>query len=83
MLAGFGRLLSCVDLDELSYKFAKLYLCEIDDLIVLFSQRGDYDEEFETVVASWDEVRFFGKVESIDFIPCCIGDLVRAKTRAE
>ena len=56
---------------------------EIEELIVLVPQRDDYDEEFPTTVTSWDEVRHFGKVESINFIPVAIGDLLKAKTRGE
>ncbi len=82
-LAGCGRLLSRIDLDDLSHKTAKLYLSEIDDLIVLVPQRGDLDESFPTSVTGWDEVRHFGRVESINFIPVAIGDLLRAKTRGE
>ena len=82
-LSGCGRLLSRIDLDDLSHKTAKLYLSEIDDLIVLVPQRGDLDESFPTSVTGWDEVRHFGKVESINFIPVAIGDLLRAKTRGE
>ena len=67
-LSGCGRLLSRIDLDDLSHKTAKLHLDEIEELIVLIPQRGDFDEEFPTTVTSWDEVRHFGKVESINFM---------------
>ena len=82
-LSSCGRLLSRIDLDELSHCIAKLHLDEIEELIVLVPQRDDYDEEFPTTVTSWDEVRHFGKVESINFIPIAIGDLLKAKTRGE
>ena len=82
-LAGCGRLLSRVDLDELSHKVAKLYLSEIDDLIVLVPQRGDLDESFPTSVTGWDEVRHFGRDENINFIPIAIGDALKSKTRGE
>ena len=82
-LSGCGRLLSRIDLDDLSHKTAKLYLDEIEELIVLVPQRDDYDEEFPTAVTSWDEVRHFGKVESINFIPVAIGDALKSKTRGE
>ena len=82
-LSNCGRLLSRIDLDDLSHKTAKLHLDEIEELIVLVPQRDDYDEEFPTTVTSWDEVRHFGKVESINFIPIAIGDLLKAKTRGE
>ena len=82
-LSSCGRLLSRIDLDELSHCIAKLHLDEIEELIVLVPQRDDYDEEFPTTVTSWDEVRYFGKVESINFIPIAIGDLLKAKTRGE
>ena len=82
-LSNCGRLLSRIDLDDLSHKTAKLHLDAIEDLIVLVPQRDDYDEEFPTTVTSWDEVRHFGKVESINFIPIAIGDLLKAKTRGE
>ena len=82
-LSNCGRLLSRIDLDDLSHKTAKLHLDAIEDLIVLVPQRDDYDEECPTTVTSWDEVRHFGKVESINFIPIAIGDLLKAKTRGE
>ena len=82
-LSNCGRLLSRIDLDDLSHKTAKLHLDAIEDLIVLVPHRDDYDEEFPTTVTSWDEVRHFGKVESINFIPIAIGDLLKAKTRGE
>lgn len=82
-LSGCGRLLSRVDLDLLSHCVAKLHLDEIEELIVLVPQRDDYDEEFPTTVTSWDEVRYFGKVEGVNFIPIPIGDLLKAKTRGE
>ena len=56
---------------------------EIEELIVLVVQRDDYDEEFPTTLTSWDEVRHFGQVESINFVPVAIGDLLKAKTRGE
>ena len=82
-LSGCGRLLTRVDLDELSHCIAKLHLDEIEELIVLIPQRGDFDEQFPTTVTSWDQVRHFGKVESFNFIPVAIGDLLKAKTRGE
>ena len=82
-LSNCGRLLGRIDLDDLSHKTAKLHLDAIEDLIVLVPQRDDYDEECPTTVTSWDEVRHFGKVESINFIPIAIGDLLKAKTRGE
>ena len=82
-LSSCGRLLSRVDLDDLSHKTARLYLDEIHDLIVLVPQRDDLDESFPTCVTSWDAVRHFGKEESINFIPIAIGDLLKAKTRGE
>lgn len=82
-LANCGRLLSRINLDELGHKIDQLLLGEIDDLIVLVPQRSDYDEEFETVVSSWNEVQRFGRDEYINFIPCAIGELLRAKTKGE
>nr|BDD45386.1 hypothetical protein 18 [Paracoccaceae bacterium] len=82
-LSNCGRLLSRIDLDELSHCIAKLHLDEIEELIVLVPQRDDYDEEFPTTVTSWDEVRHFGKEEGVNFIPIAIGDLLKAKTRGE
>ena len=82
-LSGCGRLLSRIDLDDLSHKTAKLYLDEIEELIVLVPQRDDYGEEFPTTVTSWDEVRHFGKEESINFIPIAISDLLKAKIKGE
>ena len=82
-LSGCGRLLSRIDLDELSHCIAKLHLDEIEELIVLVPQRDDYDEEFPTTATSWDEVRHFGKEEHLNFIPIPIGDLLKAKTRGE
>ena len=82
-LSGCGRLLSRIDLDELSHCIAKLHLDEIEELIVLVPQRDDNDEEFPTTVTSWDEVRHFGKEEGVNFIPIAIGDLLKAKTRGE
>ena len=82
-LSGCGRLLSRIDLDELSHCIAKLHLDEIEELIVLVPQRGDFDKEFPTTVTSWDEVKHFGAVEHLNFIPIPIGDLLKAKTRGE
>ena len=82
-LSGCGRLLSRIDLDELGHCAAKLHLDEIEELIVLVPQCGDYDEEFPTTVTSWNEVRHFGKVESINFIPIAIADLLKGKFRGE
>lgn len=82
-LSSCGRLLSRIDLDALCHKTAKLHLDEIEELIVLVPQRDDYDEEFPTTVTSWDEVRHFGKAESINFIPVAIGDLLKAKIKSE
>jgi hypothetical protein len=63
-------------------KFAPFLLSK-EELIFLVPQRDDCDEEFPTTVTTWDEVRHFGKAESINFIPVAIGDLFRAKTRGE
>ena len=82
-LSSCGRLLSRVDLDLLGHCVAKLHLDEIEELIVLVPQRDDYDEEFPTTVTSWDEVKHFGAVEHLNFIPIPIGDLLKAKTRGE
>ena len=82
-LAHCGRLLSRINLDELGLKIDQLLLGEIDDLIILVPQRDDYDEDFDTAVTSWDEVRRFGRDEYINFIPCAIGDLLKAKTKGE
>ena len=82
-LSSCGRLLSRVDLDLLGHCVAKLLLDEIEELIVLVPQRGDFDEEFPTIVTSWDEVRHFGKEESINFIPIAIADLLKGKFRGE
>ena len=82
-LSSCGRLLSRIDLDDLSHKTAKLHLDEIEELIVLVPQRDDYDEEFPTTVTSWDEVRHFGRVECVNFIPVAIHDLLKAKIRGE
>ena len=82
-LSSCGRLLSRVDLDLLGHCVAKLLLDEIEELIVLVPQRGDFDEEFPTTVTSWDEVRHFGKEESINFIPIAIADLLKGKFRGE
>ena len=51
-LSGCGRLLSRIDLDELGHCAAKLHLDEIEELIVLVPQRGDFDKEFPTTVTS-------------------------------
>ena len=82
-LSSCGRLLSRVDLDLLGHCVAKLHLDEIEELIVLIPQRGDFDEEFQTTVTSWDEVRHFGWVECVNFIPVAIHDLLKAKIRGE
>ena len=82
-LSSCGRLLSRIDLDELSHCIAKLHLDEIEELIALVPQRGDFDKEFPTTVTSWDEVKHFGAVEHLNFIPIPIGDLLKAKTRGE
>ena len=82
-LSSCGRLLSRIDLDHLSHKTAKLHLDEIEELIVLIPQRGDFDEEFPTTVTIWDQVRHFGKEESINFIPIAIADLLKGKFRGE
>ena len=76
-LSGCRRLLSRIDLDDLSHKTAKLHLDEIDDLIVLVPQCGDLDESFPTSVTGWDEVRYFGRDENINFIPIAIGDVLK------
>ena len=78
-LSNCGRLLSRIDLDDLSHKTAKLHFDAIEDLIVLVPQRDDYDEEFPTTVTSWDEVSHFGKVESVNFIPVAIGEVLSDK----
>jgi len=82
-LSGCGRLLSRIDLAELSHCIAKLHLDEIEELIVLVPQRGDFDKEFPTTVTSWDQVRHFGKEESINFIPIAIADLLKGKFRVK
>ena len=71
------------NLTDPSHCKAKLQLDEIEELIVLVPQRDDNDEEFPTTVTKWDEVRIFGKEESINFIPIPIDDLLKAKTRGE
>ena len=82
-LAAICRLFSRVDMNDLSHKKEQPELGEIDDLIILVPQRDDYDEEFPTTVTSWDEVRHFGRDENLNFIPCSIGDLLKAKIRGE
>ena len=82
-LAAIARLLSRIYIDDLSHKTERLELGEIDDLIILVPQRDDYDEEFPTTVTSWDEVMHFGRNENLNFIPCSIGDLLKAKIRGE
>ena len=46
-LSSCGRLLSRIDLHELSHCTAKLHLDEIDEVIVLVPQRDDLNEEFK------------------------------------
>ena len=82
-LAAIGRLLSRIDMDYLSHKTEQLELHQINDLIILVPKRDDYDEEFPTTVTSWDEVKNFGRDENLNFIPCSIGDLLKAKIRGE
>ena len=82
-IAAIGRLLSRIDMDDLSPKTEQLELGEIDDLIILVPQRDDYDKEFLTTVNSWDEVRHFDRDENLNFVPCSIGDLLKAKIRGE
>ena len=82
-LASCGRLLSRIDLDDLSYKTEQLQLEEINELIVLIPQRDNYDEGFPTSVVSWDDVRYFGRDEYINFIPVAIGDFLKSKLRGE
>lgn len=78
-----GRLLSSIDLDELSHCTAKLTLDRPEDLIVLVLHRDAYDEKFQTTVTSWENVRNFSKVESINFIPVKIGDVLKSKSHGQ
>ena len=82
-LAAIGRLFSRVDMNDFSHKKEQLEMGKIDDLLIIVSQRDGYDEEFSTTVASLDEVRHFGRDENLNFIPCSIVDLLKAKIRAE
>ena len=82
-LAAIGRLLSRIDMDDLTHKTEQLELDEIDDLIILVPQRDDCDEEFSTTVTSWHEVKHFGRDENLTFIPCAIGDFLKARIRGE
>ena len=68
-------------LDDLSHKIEQLELSEIDDLLILIPRCDDYDEEFLTIVTSWDEVRHFGRNKNLNFIPRSIGDLLKAKIK--
>ena len=78
-----GRLLSPIDLDELSHGAAKLNLDKTENLIVLVPHRDAYDEKFQTTVTSWENVRHFGKVESINFTPVKIDELLKSKTHGQ
>ena len=52
-LAAIKRILSRVDIDDLSHKTEQFKLGEIEDLIILIPQRDNYDEEFPTIVTSF------------------------------
>ena len=54
-LAAIKRLLSRVEMDDLSNKTEQLKLGKIEALIILISEWDDYDEEFATTVTSCDE----------------------------
>ena len=70
-------------MDDSSHKTERLKKGKSDGLIILVSQRDDYDEKFPTTVTSLDEVRHFGRDENLNFIPCSIVYRFKAKIRAE
>jgi hypothetical protein len=65
-LASCGRLLSRIDLDDLSHKTEQLQLEEINELIVLIPQRDDYDEELENITNKIDILHNFYRHLSVD-----------------
>ena len=82
-LACCGRLMARIDIDHLSHMIDCLVIGEIDELIVLIPQQSDLDHEFPPAVSSWNEVIHYAQEESINFIPCVIGSLLKAKLHRE
>lgn len=65
-LASCGRLLSRIDLDDLSHKTEQLQLEEINEFIVLIPQRDDYDEKLENITNKIDILHNFYRHLGID-----------------
>ena len=82
-LACCGRLMARIDLDHLSHMIDRLETGEIHKLIVLIPQQNDLDHEFPPAVSSWNEVIHYAQEESINFIPCAVGELLKAKMKGE
>ena len=82
-LACCGRLMARIDLDHLRHMIDRLEIGEINELIVLIPQQNELDQEFPPAVSSWNEVIHYAKEESINFIPCAVGELLKAKIKGE
>ena len=50
-----------------------------DKLIICVPQRTDLDEEFSTVVTSWQDFVAFAETDCVNAIPLDLSDTVRAK----
>ena len=72
-----------IDLDHLSDMIDRLEIGEINELIVLVPQQNDLDHGIPTAVSSWNEVIHYAQEESINFIPCTVGELLKAKMKGE
>ena len=50
-----------------------------DELIICVPQHADLDEEFPTVVTSWQDFVTFSQAECVNSIPLNLTDILRAK----
>ena len=78
-MAVASDLVKRINLEVLSVVLDKFTAGVTDKLIICVPQRTDLDEEFPTVVTSWQDFVAFAETDYVSAIPVDLSDRIRAK----
>ena len=78
-MAVAADLVKRINLEVLSVVLDEFTAGVTDKLIICVPQRTDLDEEFPTVVTSWQDFVAFAELDSVNAVPLDLSDTIRAK----
>ena len=78
-MAVASHLVKRINLEVLSVVLDEFTAGVTDKLIICVPQRTDLDEEFSTVVTSWQDFVAFAETDCVNAIPLDLSDTIRAK----